>query len=65
MPRLKRFTYKLQVHFTGHTKRLLIAAAAARGKDRTELIREYVDHGLARDVVRYGIHLNNDGDTDE
>jgi hypothetical protein len=60
MPREKTYDYKLQLHLTQHTKALLKATGKQRGRPMADLIREYVDAGLARDVVRLGIHLNNE-----
>lgn len=64
--RPKQYPYAKRVPFTANTQTLLERVSKARGNlPVAELIREYVDHGLARDVARYALHLYNEETPDE
>jgi hypothetical protein len=66
MPRRKVYGRVLNVNITTHTGELIDRIVKARGlPDTSTLIREYLNAGITRDVVKYNLHLTNDGDTDE
>lgn len=60
MSQTKRFPYRLRVCFPANIPKLLQLVSHARDMDYSALIREYVFRGLARDIERLGIHLEED-----